>query len=308
MNPESRQRFSAYLAALATAVFWGFSYISTKTLLATLSPFQVAAGRFWLASLIILSIGLATKTIKPVARRDWPRLFLAGFSGIFTYFIFENSGLRLTTAGMGSLIIATIPVLNLLFSTVIMKRRISWGAWIGVFLSLLGVSLIIRAGAQFALNVFWGNLLVLGAAASWVAYTQLNQPLSERYDSFSLNLYQTLVGTALLTLIALGEGRSLPPLTPGIGLNLLFLAVCCSALAYIFYLYALRRLGATVVTTFINFIPVFGVLGGILILGEPFGVDQLAGGLVILTGVFLVSRSGQKTGKRGENADRTATA
>jgi drug/metabolite transporter (DMT)-like permease len=121
--------------------------------------------------------------------------------------------------------------------------------------------------------------------------------LTEKYDSFSLNLYQILFGMLLLSLLALGEGHKIPTVTSGIMINLLFLAVCCSALGYIFYLYALSHLGATVVTTFINFIPVFGVLGGVLILHEPFGLDQLIGGLVILVGVTLVSRNREKRPK-----------
>ncbi len=291
----SKRLILPYLAIVATALFWGLSYISTKTLLRGLTPFQVAAGRFLVASLIILVIGLAGRRLKPIERRDLPRVAMAAFFGIFVYFIFENSGLKLTTAGMGSLIIATIPVLNVIYSAIFLKRSIPGNAWIGVILSLAGVFLVIRAGASLSLTSFWGNLLVLGAAAAWVAYTQLNQPLSEKYDSFSLNLYQTLFGTVLLTLLALGEGKPLPGFTPALGLNLLFLGFCCSALGYIFYLYALKRLGATIVTTFINFIPVFGVIGGVLILGEPFGWDQLLGGFIIFGGVMLVSRSHGKT-------------
>jgi len=285
-----KERRPALLAITAAMVFWGFSYISTKSLLRVMTPFQIAAGRYLLTVVILLAIGLGAKKFRPAPFREWPRLFLAAFSGIFVYFVLENSGLRLTTAGMGSLIIATIPVINILVAAVFFRQRPAPSAWVGVLLSVGGVFLVIHGGAVFSFASLWGNLLVLGAAFSWVGYTLLNQPLSHKYDAFSLSAYQAMVGAPLLTLLAWGEGKPLPALSPAIMFNLLFLAFCCSTLGYIFYNYALRRLGPTVVTTFVNFIPVFGVIGGVAILGEPFGASQIAGGIVILAGVSLVSR------------------
>lgn len=284
-----KTRIAAFLAIMMTILFWGCSYISTKTLLRTLSPFQVAAARFLLAAGILLIIGLATGRLQPIKRYDWPCLLLSAFAGIFVYFVFENSGLRLTTAGMASLIIATIPVLNVIIQGLFLHKHAAMSTWIGVILSAGGVFLVIRGGASFSGSSFWGNLLIIGAAISWVVYTILNQPLSQKYDAFSLNLYQTIFGTALLFGLAWFEGRPVPALSTGLLLHLGFLALCCSALGYLFYNYALRRLGSTVVTTFINFIPVCGVVGGITILGESFGWEQIVGGFIILGGVVLVS-------------------
>lgn len=299
---QPKNRVLAFLAIIFTILFWGFSYISTKALLQTLSPFQVAAGRFLLAAGILLLISLATGHLEPIKGRDWPRLLFSAFSGIFIYFIFENSGLLLTTAGMGSLIIATIPVLNVIAENIFLRKHSGSKTWIGVILSAGGVFLVIRGGASFSGASFVGNLLVIGAAISWVIYTLLNQPLSQKYDAFSLNLYQTLFGAMLLFVLAWFEGRPIPVLKADILLNIGFLAFCCSALGYLFYNYALRRLGSTVVTTFINFIPVCGVLGGILILGEPFSLEQMIGGLVILGGVMLVSINGKS--KKIESPER----
>lgn len=279
----------AFLAITATMVFWGFSYISTKFLLTFFTPFQLAAGRYLLAVLIMIGIGLLTRRLRPVPVKDWFPMSLAAFTGIFLYFICENSGLRLTTAGVGSLIIATIPVLNVITSALIFRKSSSLIVWLGVILSIAGVFLVIKGSSHLSNSSVWGNFLVLGAAFCWVAYTLINQPLSRQYDSFSLNTYQAVIGAFCLTLLALKEGAAIPSITWPILLNLLFLAVCCSALGYIFYIYALRHLGSTIVTTFINFIPVFGVVGGVLVLGERFGLLQFLGGFIILAGVTFVS-------------------
>lgn len=280
----------AFLAITATMTFWGFSYISTKYLLTFFSPFQLSATRYALAVIIMLVIGIVTGRLRPIPVKDWLFLGLAAFTGIFLYFIFENSGLRLTTAGIGSLIIATIPVLNVIVNALFLKKQSSMIVWFGVVLSIIGVFLVIKGGSDFSFKSLIGNLLVIGAAFCWVAYTMFNQPLSQKYDAFSLNTYQAIIGAVLLIILAWFEGNRFPEFTLPIILNLSFLVICCSALGYIFYIYALGRLGSTIVTTFVNFIPVFGVIGGVLILGEPFGLLQLFGGLIIVAGITLVSR------------------
>ena len=300
MNPRTgwtKKRLLAITAIMITTIFWGFSYISTKKLLNSLTPIQVAGGRFLLASVVSVGAALVSGRLAKVERADWPRMLGAAFLGIALYFVFENSGLKLTTAGMGSLIIATIPVLNAIAARVFLKQTISKSSWLGVLLSMAGVFLVIRAGSDFSFASLWGNLLVLGAAASWVGYTILNQPLTLKYDLINLNIYQTVIGTLFLLPLCIGEGSSWPRLNPELILNISFLGICCSALAYIFYLYALKYLGTTVVTTFINFIPVCGVMGGVIFLGEEIGIEQLIGGLVIIAGVMLVTLSG--AGLRG---------
>jgi len=286
---QLERRGLPFAAIIATVLFWGLSYISTKSLLETMTPFQIAACRYTLTVIILGGIGLGMRWLKPLPLRELPRLILAAFIGIGVYFVCENSGLKLTTAGMGSLIIATIPVLNTMVTAFWMKKPTSRTVWTGVLLSVAGVFIILRGGADFSFQFFWGNLLVLGAALSWVAYTLLNQPLTRAYDVFSLNAYQSVVGTIFLTALAWTEGAAMPRLTAEIAANLVFLALCCSALGFFFYNYALRHLGSTVVTTFINFIPVVGVLGGVFILGERLGIFQILGGIIIVTGVFLVS-------------------
>jgi drug/metabolite transporter (DMT)-like permease len=72
-------------------------------------------------------------------------------------------------------------------------------------------------------------------------------------------------------------------------LNILYLGVFCSALGYFCYIYALRHMGPIVVTSFINLIPVVGAFGGMFILGERLSPIQLAGGAVVIAGVFLVN-------------------
>jgi len=281
----------AVLAIVATTMLWGFSYTSTKVLLETLLPAQIAFLRL-VPAVLALSVALFISRPKPVSSADLPRVVLGGAFGTFLYFLFENNGLRFTSAGTGSLIISTIPVLNVLAGAVLFAERPGTRCWFGVLLSVCGVYLIISQGSMETMSLanLQGNLLVFLAACSWVAYTRICEPLLSRYNGLSLTFYQTLVGLILFGLLNLPAPPALNVVKEGLVLfNLVYLGIFCSALAYFFYLFALKTLGAATVTSFINLIPVFGVLGGAVILNEALTAGQLAGGVVVLLGVSLVT-------------------
>lgn len=293
---ETLYKLRAILAILTTTLLWGLSYTSTKVLLDSLLPIQIAFFRMILAATVLSAIFLMTKK-RLVHKIDLPRVIAGGAFGTFLYFVFENNGLRFTTAGTGSLIIATIPVLNVMAGAIFFREKNSLSRWLGVVLSFLGVFLIIRSGADGALSLvnLRGNLLMFGAACSWVAYTRINEPLMEKYDSISINLHQSLVGLVLLGLFALPAGFDLSLFRGAVLFNLAYLGIFCSAIAYFLYLYALKILGSATITSFLNLVPVFGVLGGAVILHEALLVGQLLGGMIVIAGVSLVSLTGKPT-------------
>jgi drug/metabolite transporter (DMT)-like permease len=287
---QTKVKLQAVLAIFATTLFWGLSYSSTKVLLDSLLPEQIAFYRLLIASAALGLLFVIAKK-KPVHKKDLLRVAAGGFCGNFIYFLFENNGLRFTTAGMGSLIIATIPVLNVLAGAILFKEKHSPQRWLGVLFSFIGVYLLIRSGSDgnLSLTSLKGNLLVFGAACTWVIYTRLNEPLLRNYDSIVVNFYQAVVGIVVLGFSVLPQGADAALLQGKVAANLLYLGLFCSAAAYYLYLYALQELGTAVVTSFINLIPVFGVLGGAILLKEAVAAGQLLGGAIVIVGVSLVT-------------------
>ncbi|NLZ38456.1 MAG: DMT family transporter [Firmicutes bacterium] len=285
-----KNKLPAVCAILATTLFWGGSYSSTKVLLSSLRPEQIAFCRLVISCLIFSFLFLYTNKIG-IAKKDLLRVIAGGLFGNFFYFLLENNGLLFTTASMGSLIIATIPVLDAVAGAIIFREKNSTTRWLGVLLSFLGVYLIIRTGSngKLSLTNLKGNLLVFGAACTWVIYTRINEPLITLYDSITINLYQVAVGMISLSPLALPLKNSKIILQNTVALNLLYLGICCSAIAYFLYLYALKVLGTTAVTSFLNLVPVFGVLGGALILQETLTTIQLVGAAIVICGVSLVT-------------------
>lgn len=309
-----KNRHTLAIAAILTCtILWGLSFISAKSLLiAGLTPIQVNSARFIPATTVFLILYLTRHSLRlrsvtrsdpnpqpqqPTRDRDrnWElpaKAGLAAIMGIPVYFLLETMGLNFTSAGTASLITGLSPVINAIALLVFLRVSIARMQWIGIIMSCFGVYVVAQADISLSMSqtAMLGNLLVFLSACSWVAYTIMNKPLIEKYDNLTLNTYQHLVGTAVLWLIAfLKEGIPFARWNLWIWVNIVYLGVFCSALAFFLYLFALKILSSTVITSFINLVPFVSVLGARVFLGEPVSWTKLLGGILTVTGVYLVS-------------------
>jgi drug/metabolite transporter (DMT)-like permease len=280
------------LAVWGTVLFWGLSFVSSKTILNSgVPPMTMVCIRFLIATVIL---NLLLRRFDPAARlrrKDLLPLAVSGVFGVTIYFFFESRGIKLTSASHASLIIAVIPVVTVIAETILFRTRISLLVVLGIALSVVGVVFVVnRPGAARGGGTLAGDLFMFGACISWVVYIVLSKNLHQRLSEIAITAYQSLFGTAFLVPLALLEMRQWVPITLAAGLNLAYLAVFCSALSNFLYVYSLSALGPIAVSPYINLIPVVGVLGGVVLLGESLVWSQIVGGAVILAGVILVSR------------------
>jgi drug/metabolite transporter (DMT)-like permease len=299
-------RKSAVLANTVCVLLWGFSFISIKIAVPVFPPMTLGAIRFAIAILLLfimyrLSPELRSSGSGKLCKRgDLPLLAASGLAGVTFYFFCENNGVALVTASEASIIVAAIPVLTMTVEWLAAKlhRRGTAGdpadtprpgrrQWLGVFISIAGVLLV--AGVSFALSgSIAGYLYMGGAALCWVAYGFLTKPLFDRGRShIYIVFWQNLFGfLGFLPFAVLEHQRWGTPTLPVI-FHVLFLAVFCSALGYWLYANALKTLGVSVSSVFINLIPVVTVIAGFFFLRERLTGLQWAGAALVLSGVYL---------------------
>ncbi len=294
MTVRAGSRLLPTLAVLASMLLWGLSFVSSKAVLNTgFPPMTMVCLRFLIASVILLPLRRRLEPhirLAKLTRRQRWLLFLSGFIGVTAYFFCEARGIKLTSASNATLIIATIPVITVLAEWVFFRTHLRWIQAVGIALSIVGVYFVVRRSPVHFPHALAGNLFMLGACLAWVGYVVASRDLHEPLAGLSLTAYQAAVGAVTLIPLALSEIASWRLGSPLVWLNLLYLGVFCSAVAYFCYMYALARLGPIVVSSYTNIIPFIGAVGGLLILGERLAWVQLAGGLAVIGGVFLVNR------------------
>ena len=167
--------------ALAIAVFcWGLSFVATKIALQSFTPFCLIFFRFLGASLFFIVL-LWRTGFPPFTKANIKSLTLLAIMQPGLYFTFETMGLQYTSATKTSLIIATIPVVVLVLSTIFLKERIRLLNIAGIALSLTGVALLVFGGqtSEELKGVLIGDLMIVGAVISASIYMIMTRKLGE---------------------------------------------------------------------------------------------------------------------------------
>ncbi len=294
-----KKEYEYYIAiflVFSAVLFWGLSYISTKFLLNLISPVPLAFYRQVIATATLIPLALYAHALSGITRRDFGIFAIASFVGLVFCFTLKNVGLQYTTASNASMIISAAPIFTLFSEALFFKLKITRNMISSLVLSIIGVYLLVTLNGRIDVSstYFFGNLMTIGAMICWVFYTILNKGCNERYSSIKIVTYQSIIAVFLyLPFVALDIGKLRPMhlLSPFSLINLIFLGVCCSAFAYIFYNYSINRLGATVSSSILNLIPVVTVLFGHFLLQEKMSWIQILGMILILVALYLLKQA-----------------
>lgn len=301
-----------HLLALAVTAVWGTTFVSTKVLIvAGMHPAAIFAIRFLLSYVGICLISLAGKEKVQWFSRNWKDelicLFL-GVSGGSIYFLIENSALIYTQAANVSFFVCTAPLFTALLTLIgrqVMKGRFRDGLEevqlgraliVGTLLALTGIALVVFDGERLQLSAR-GDILAISAAILWAFYSLFAGEMTKEYNALFISRKVFFYG--LITILPfLGNTASsfAPELLgqPVIYLNLLFLGLVASLIAFFSWHVVMAQIGNVTSTNYIYLNPIFTLIVATLVLGEQMTAQSLFGSLAILSGVILAGRSHKK--------------
>ncbi|WP_462324717.1 DMT family transporter [Desulfoplanes sp.] len=285
-----------YFLLLGSVSIWGATWISGRILAQDMGPFSAAFLRFLAASIFLFLWSCRMNRRLPSFRReDFPGLLLLGISGVFSYNFFFFSGLQTVAAGRAALIIACIPVIICLASALIFKEPLTRKKIIGTLLSLTGVSIVLAKGNPLTLlqsPLSTGDLFILGCVASWTVYSLAGNRVMRRVNPLEAVTWSCIIGDTILLPFALHHGllNDIARSIPRDWGHILFLGVIATGMAFTWYYQGIKTIGPARAGIFINLVPVFAVILGSVILGEPVYISLLVGGTLTLSGVWLTNR------------------
>ncbi|MCI2426766.1 DMT family transporter [Candidatus Acetothermia bacterium] len=292
-------RLFAALALLSITVIWGWTFVVVREALAFVGPLTFIAGRFVLASFILVL--LFYRVIPKINRRTLLRGILIGLS-LFGGYLFQTWGLVYTTATKSGLITGLYVIIVPLIAFFFLHERIRRIVWLGVGVALLGLILLLLGAGGVespALNI--GDLLTLICALCFALHIILIDRFIKDDDYRGILLVQVAVVMAL-GLLGAGTIEVLPTYFPAQLIEaLLITGLLATALAF----YVLNRFQAYSTSTYTAIIltmePVFAVLFGFLLLNEMLSVVQGIGGLFILFGMIIPRLKKQHNGDTKQN-------
>ena len=289
---------TGHLAALATILIWGTTFISTKVLLTDFQPVEILFFRFVLGFLALLIV--CPRRLKGTSSRQELAFAAAGLCGVCLYYLLENIALTYTMASNVGVIISVAPFFTALLSHFFLKEgeKLRPRFFAGFLTAMIGIGLISFNGSALSLNPV-GDLLALLAAFLWACYSILTGKISSyRYPVILATRRIFFYGILFMIPALFLFGFRLEPArfaNPVYLLNLLFLGLGASALCFVTWNSAVKLLGAVGTSIYIYMVPVITVAASALILGEPLTWLTIGGTALTLAGLLLSQSNRNKT-------------
>ena len=281
--------FASLARLLALSAIWGASFLFMRMAAPVLGPVPLIACRVLFAALFLAVVGAALRKPLDLRRNARHYLVLGLFNSALPFLLFASAA-RTLSASLLSILNATAPIWGAVIGAVWTRSALSARSLLGLALGVAGVALLVgfdpdalRDGAPLAIALGLGATFSYGVATNYAKSARQVEPFANAHGSM----------WAATLLVAPGVPFTWPAtlstLTPAIALGVLALGVVCSGIAYLLYFRLIADIGAASALTVTFLVPVFGVLWGHLILGEPLGWNTLAGALVVIVGTALVT-------------------
>jgi drug/metabolite transporter (DMT)-like permease len=289
-------RTADYARLIAVPAIWGGTFVAGKHVVAVLSPMMGSFSRYVIACAALLVAAFVLEGGLPkLSPRQWFGTFVLGTFGVFAYNLFFMAALERLPGSRAALIIALNPAITIAISALVLKESLSARRWLGVAIALFGVWIVISHGdiaSVASAGIGAGELFMFGAVTSWALYTIIGRKVLGGLTPLAATNYAALWGTLLLAGAAAPEfaGLSMAQFDRTMMFSLLYLGICGTALAFVWYYMSVKKLGTAVTSIFNNLVPVFGVLISVLLLGEHLLASMLIGGAIAIVGVMMVSR------------------
>jgi drug/metabolite transporter (DMT)-like permease len=294
-----------YVGALTAALLFGASTVLNKVVLVEVHPLLVAGAIYLTAGIVLSMIRISplygrilslletpTNTETSIGLKDYVVLsFVVLFGSVIAPYLYMY-GLNETTAINASFLSNSEPLFTALLALTVLKERGEINEYLGFLIVALGAIFLTTNGEFHKLTLsgeIFGNLLIVTACFSWGIDNNLSRVLSIKKDIILITALKCLSGGIILLLLSF-------PLKVDVQIPLTALPYLFSVGAFsigfsvLFFLFALREIGAMKTGAIFSTASLFGALTAFLVLKETFTPIQLTAGITMLIGVLLMYR------------------
>ncbi|MGW2560223.1 DMT family transporter [Streptomyces sp. NPDC001514] len=299
-------QWRAFAAAGTTVVLWASAFVSIRSAGAEYSPGALALGRLLAGALVLGAICAVRREGLP-PRAAWPGIAISGLLWFGLYMVVLNWGEQLVDAGTAALVVNVGPLVMALLAGWLLKEGLPPRLLAGMGVSFAGAAVVgLSMSGEGSASVL-GVLLCLLAAVSYAAGVVGQKPALRHASALQVTTWGCVIGAVACLPFAGALIREAADAPVSATLNMVYLGVFPTALAFTTWAYALARTTAGKMGATTYAVPALVVLMSWLFLDEVPGWLTLLGGAVCLAGV-AVSRSRPRTPAREDRTGVTEAA
>jgi drug/metabolite transporter (DMT)-like permease len=293
-SAQRPSRWTVFLAFGLVYLFWGSTYLAIDIAVQNIPPALMCGLRFSIAGLVMLAVCAAT------GRRIFYAPRQIALSAVVGLLLLMGGNLTLSYAelavssGLAALIVAITPLWFLVLDSVLLgDHHISARGKAGLLLGVVGLLILVwpqlQAGS-LGRRELWASLSLIGGSFSWALGSVLSRRWQSGMDVFSSTGWQVTAAGAgnFLFAVVAGDLKRVHWASSGLG-AVAYLVVCGSWIGYTAYIWLLKHVPTSKVSTYAYVNPVVAVFLGWLILHERVDRFILAGSAIVVLSVILVT-------------------
>lgn len=258
-----------------------------------IKPFGFIFLRVSGALLLFITVSLFLKSEK-IEKKDLPRFIACGIFGVAINQLLFFGGLNITTPINAGIIMTMTPILVMFIGSYVLKEKLNFQKLIGIAMGVVGAVLIITKGGNFSYSgsTALGDLFILINATSYAVYMVLVKPLMHKYATFTVITRVFFFGFIFMFPFGWGEVTQIQwnTFTPAIWAATVFVIVATTFFAYLLNTYGLKELSPSIVSFYIYSQPLLAAVIAISLGKDNLDPLKVISGLLIFTGVYLVSK------------------
>lgn len=289
-------KLPTYASLVFVAVLWAGATVSAKIGLREFTPILLSTLRFLVATPVLILVckqkneGLRIRN----PARDLPVFMVLALSGVTLFYALQYNSLLYTTAAIGSIVVNTNPIFIALLSALVHKERMGLKKVLGIFISFLGLCIVVTNGELSSLNAdssaIYGAFVMLIAAICWAVYTVAGKQILREYSPVTSTTITFMIGT--LCFLPLLRNSEFPERISPIGwFSVFYLGIASGVVGYLLYNRALTKLEASEAGVFLYTIPVFAMMLSAIFLGEVITPVIVIGAALVIYGIYLTERA-----------------
>jgi drug/metabolite transporter (DMT)-like permease len=283
------------VAFIAATLGFGSGSVLAKVILGRgVTALELLPIRFSFAVASLLTVLAATGKLKGLDTDTWRKGSMLGVINMAAPSILMTSGLEHLSASVTALLVGLIPLTTVAFAHhLIDGERMHRGLVPGFILALAGTGLLVEGEGGPGTNPVLGLTLVVTGVLAAGAGGALTRRFALKTPAAELVLPQFVAATGVVLAAALASGsiEGIGRMDRGSFGLIVLLGTACTTVPFGALLWLSQSTTAARVALMAYLVPLVGVTGGILILGEPLGWRLLGGGALILAGVMLADRT-----------------
>ncbi|MBM7649198.1 drug/metabolite transporter (DMT)-like permease [Bacillus ectoiniformans] len=291
---------SPYVLLILATIIWGGNFVVGRAVASDIPPVTLSLLRWCTA--FVFFYPFVRKRLKadwPLVKKHWKIVFVMAATGVAGFNTLVYIALHYTTSINASLVNSSTPIIIFMLSFLFLKEELHQNQLIGAIISICGVFFILTQGSwtiltSLAFNA--GDLMVVAAVVLWSVYSILVKNYSKQLPGYSVLWAAMLIGICFLLPLSLGElfvyGEDIHWSISSIG-AIGYVGIFASVVAFTSWNKAVAEIGPNKAGIFLNFIPLFASIFAMIFVGEHLAWYQAAGGIFVVLGVYLSTKSPQ---------------